>query len=215
MDRRRMIIGSTVVALVALAALAIVLVSRDRGANDEVTMAQVSAPTPDPKPTPTPDHTPAEILWAGDVCTSITALKNVAGTLPESALQDFDPSKDIAVQAQEQVDKAMVKLRGPLDQLGFALGSVPIEYTDAAVALTEAQTLYDTAQSQVTATQDTLTKALSASTPVEGILLFGQAIDSGRQAYETGQKLVTTLEGLDSDERLRGSFGKAPECRSL
>lgn len=215
MDRRRMVIGSTVVALVALAALVIVFVSRDRSASDEVTMAQVSAPTPDPIPTPTPDPTPAEILWAGQVCTSISALKAVAGTLPESALQDFDPSRDLAVQAQEQVDKVMVKLQGPLDELGFALGSVPVEYTDAAVALTEAQTLYDTAQSQVTATQDTISDALSASNPVEGIVLFGQAIDSGRQAYETGQKLVTVLEGLDSDERLRGSFGKAPECRSL
>lgn len=212
-----MIIGATVVALVVLAALVIVLVSRG-GSSDTAPMAtQITTPSavPTTPPTPTPDPTPAEVIWAGEVCTSVTALKDVASTIPESALREIDPTKDLATQAEEQVDKAMVTLQVPLDELGFALGSVPLDYADTAEALIEAQALYDTAQSQVTATQDTLNKALSATTPVEGILLFGQALDSGRQAYETGQKLVTVLETLDSDERLRGAFDKAPECRAL
>lgn len=212
-----MIIGATVVALVVLAALAIVLVSRG-GSSDTAPMAtQITTPSavPTTPPIPTPDPTPAEVIWAGEVCTSVTALKDVASTIPESALREIDPTKDLATQAEEQVDKAMVTLQVPLDELGFALGSVPLDYADTAEALIEAQALYDTAQSQVTATQDTLNKALSATTPVEGILLFGQALDSGRQAYETGQKLVTVLETLDSDERLRGAFDKAPECRAL
>lgn len=212
-----MIIGATVVALVVLAALVIVLVSRG-GSSDTAPMAtQITTPSavPTTPPTPTPDPTPAEVIWAGEVCTSVTALKDVASTIPESALREIDPTKDLATQAEEQVDKAMVTLQVPLDELGFALGSVPLDYADTAEALIEAQALYDTAQSQVTATQDTLNKALSATTPVEGILLFGQALDSGRQAYETGQKLVTVLETLDSDERLRGAFDKAPECRTL
>lgn len=212
-----MIIGATVVALVVLAALVIVLVSRG-GSSDTAPMAtQITTPSavPTTPPIPTPDPTPAEVIWAGEVCTSVTALKDVASTIPESALREIDPTKDLATQAEEQVDKAMVTLQVPLDELGFALGSVPLDYADTAEALIEAQALYDTAQSQVTATQDTLNKALSATTPVEGILLFGQALDSGRQAYETGQKLVTVLETLDSDERLRGAFDKAPECRTL
>lgn len=212
-----MIIGATVVALVVLAALVIVLVSRG-GSSDTAPMAtQITTPSavPTTPPIPTPDPTPAEVIWAGEVCTSVTALKDVASTIPESALREIDPTKDLATQAEEQVDKAMVTLQVPLDELGFALGSVPLDYADTAEALIEAQALYDTAQSQVTATQDTLNKALSATTPVEGILLFGQALDSGRQAYETGQKLVTVLETLDSDERLRGAFDKAPECRAL
>lgn len=212
-----MIIGTTVVVLVLLAALAIVIVSRDSGSQSAPAAQQITTPSAEPsaEPTPTPDPTPAEVLWAGEVCTSVTALKEVAATIPESAFREIDPTKDLATQAQEQVDKAMVKLQGPLDQLGFALGSVPVDYADTAVALTEAQTLYDTAQAQVTATQTTVSKALAAKTPIEGILLFGQAVDSGRQAYETGQQLVAVLETLDSDQRLRGSFDQAPECRSL
>jgi len=217
MDRRRMIIGTTVVVLIALAALAIVVVTRGDSTTSEPVAAQITTPTPAPTspPSPTPDPTPAEVLWAGEVCTSITALKEVATTIPESAFREIDPTQDLAAQAEEQVAKAMTKLQAPLDELGFALGSVPLDYADSVVALTEAQTLYATAQTQVTATQDTLNQALSAQTPIEGILLFGQAIDSGRQAYDTGQKLLKVLEGLDSDERLRGSFGQAPECRNL
>lgn len=212
-----MIIGTTVVALVVLAGLAIVLVSRGGSSDTAPMAAQITTPSavPTTPPTPTPDPTPAEVIWAGEVCTSVTALKDVASTIPESALREIDPTKDLAAQAEEQVDKAMVTLQVPLDELGFALGSVPLDYADTAEALVEAQALYDTAQSQVTATQDTLNKALSATTPVEGILLFGQALDSGRQAYETGQQLVTVLETFDSDERLRGAFDKAPECRNL
>ncbi|MFM8515451.1 MAG: hypothetical protein ACKOBJ_04245 [Actinomycetota bacterium] len=212
-DRRRRIIASVVVALVLLVGLAIALVSR--GQSNETVTAAVSTTASTVAPTPTPDPTPAEIVWAGEVCTSITALKEVAGTIPESAFREFDPTKDLAVQAQEQVDKAMAKLQAPLDELGFALGAVPLDYTDAAVALSESQELYDAAQAQIATTRDTVNRALSAGTPIEGVLLFGQAIDSGRQAYDTGRKLLTELEGLDSDKRLRDSFGKAPECRSL
>lgn len=217
MERRRLIIGSTAVVLVVLAALAIVLVTRESPSSTEPTAVQITTPSavPTTAPTPTPDPTPAEVIWAGEVCTSITALKDVASTIPESALREIDPTKDLAAQAEQQVEKAMVTLQVPLDELGFALGSVPLDYADTADALIKAQGLYETAQAQVTATQDTLNKALSATTPVEGILLFGQALDSGRQAYETGQKLVTVLETFDSDERLRGAFDKAPECRSL
>lgn len=211
-DRRRRIIAS-VVALVLLVGLAIALVSR--GQSNETVTAAVSTTAPTGAPTPTPDPTPAEIVWAGQVCTSISALKEVAGTIPESAFREFDPTKDLAVQAQEQVDKAMAKLQAPLDELGFALGAVPLDYADAAATLSKSQELYDTAQAQIATTRDTVKGALSAETPIEGVLLFGQAIDSGRQAYDTGRQLLTELESLDSDERLRGSFGKAPECRSL
>jgi hypothetical protein len=212
-DRRRRIIASLVVALVLVVGLAIALVSRGQSTDSETAAVSTAAPT---EPAiPTPDPTPAEIVWAGDVCTSISALKQVAGTIPESAFREFDPTKDLAVQAQEQVDKAMARLQAPLDQLGFALGAVPLDYTESAAALTEAQALYEAAQVQVETTRDTVNSALSAGTPIEGILLLGQAIDSGRQAYDTGRRLLTELEGLDSDERLRGSFGQAPECRSL
>ncbi|MBM3669813.1 MAG: hypothetical protein FJW97_07340 [Actinobacteria bacterium] len=210
-SRRGRVIASVVVACVLLIGLVIALVSR--GQSTETAAVSTTAPTV--APTPTPDPTPEEIVWAGQVCTSISALKQVAGTIPESAFREFDPTKDLAVQAQEQVDKAMAKLQTPLDELGFALGAVPLDYTDAAVALSQSQELYETAQAQIDTTRDTVNRALSAGTPIEGVLLFGQAIDSGRQAYDTGRKLLTELEGLDSDERLRGSFGKAPECRSL
>ena len=212
-DRRRRVIASLVVALVLVVGLAIALVSRGQSTDSET--AAVSTPAPAQPATPTPNPTPAEIVWAGEVCTSISALKQVASTIPESAFREFDPTKDFAVQAEEQVDKAMARLQAPLDQLGFALGAVPLNYTESAAALTEAQALYEAAQVQVETTRDTVNSALSAGTPIEGLLLFGQAIDSGRQAYDTGRRLLTELEGLDSDERLRGSFGKAPECRSL
>jgi hypothetical protein len=213
-DRRRRIIASVVVALVLLAGLAIALVSRGQPTKTAVVATTKPTFAPTPTSTPTPDPTPEEILWAGEVCTSISALKQVAGTIPESAFQEFDPSRDLAVQAQEQVDKAMVKLKTPLDELGFALGSVPLDYADTAVALSESRALYETAQAQIATTRDTVNSALSAGTPIEAVVLFGQAIASGRQAYDTGRRLLTELEGLDSDERLRGSFGKAPECRT-
>jgi hypothetical protein len=212
-DRRRRVIASVVVGLVLVVGLAIALASRGQSTDSEITATSTTAPSV--APTPTPDPTPEEILWAGEVCTSISALKLVASTIPESAFREFDPTKDLAVQAQEQVDKAMAKLQAPLDELGFALGAVPLDYTDAVVALSESQALYETAQAQIETTRDTVNSALAAGTPIEGVLLLGQAVDSGRQAYDTGRKLLTELEGLDSDERLRGSFGKAPECRSL
>jgi hypothetical protein len=155
------------------------------------------------------------VIWAGQVCTATAELRAVAQSLPAQALDNIDFTGDLAAQAQAELDSAMTTLEEPVAALGFALGSVPVDYAQASETITEAQRLYAQTQAQVTETQQAVAEIGKADSAMGAILAFGSAVDSGKQAYESGQELLNVLEQIDSDKKLRGAFDQAPECRAL
>lgn len=216
MTKQRMWIGTSVVVAVLLVAFTVVALTR--GASEEPTStALVSTTSPTPVPStdsPTPDPTPAEVIWAGQVCTATAELRAVAESLPAQALDNIDFSGDLAAQAQAQIDAAMLTLQEPVGALGFALGSVPVDYAEASQTISDAQRLYAQTEQQVKDTQAAVGDIGQAGNALEAIRAFGTAVDSGKQAYESGQELLAVLETVDSDRKLRDAFEQAPECAS-
>ena len=214
MTKQRMWIVTSVVVAVLLVAFTVVVLTRD---SDEQPQDQAlispTAPSQVPAPSPTPDPTPAEVIWAGQVCMATAELRAVAESLPAQALDNIDFRGDLAAQAQAELDAAMLTLQEPVGALGFALGSVPVDYAEASQTITEAQRLYAQTERQVKDTQTAVAEIGQAGNALEAIRAFGAAVDSGKQAYESGQELLAVLETIDSDRRLRGAFDQAPECR--
>lgn len=219
MTKQRMWIGTSVLVAVLIIAFAVIMLTRDSGASDE-SAALVSTNSPsaqplDPSPSPTPEGPPAEVVWAGQVCTATAELRAVAQSLPAQALDNIDFSGDLAAQAQAELDSAMSALEAPVAALGFALGSVPVDYAQASQTITDAQRLYAQTQQQVSETQQAVAEIGQAGNALEALLAFGTAVDSGKRAYESGQELLGVLEQIDSDKKLRGAFEQAPECKAL
>lgn len=215
MTKQRMWIGTSVVVAVLLVAFTVVVLTRGSSEEQESqVLASVETPTTAAPSSPTPDPTPAEVIWAGQVCTATAELRAVAESLPAQALDNIDFSGDLAAQAQAEIDAAMLTLQEPVGALGFALGSVPVDYAEASQTIADAQRLYAQTEQRVKETQTAVAEIGQANNALGAIAAFATAVDSGKQAYESGQELLAVLETVDSDRKLRDAFEKAPECAS-
>ena len=166
-------------------------------------------------PTPTPTPTPEVVLWAGDVCVARDQLLATIGDLAMSLEYDPQSPESVGEQFQTQVEAHMDEIDAASSRLGTALGGVPLDYVEAAAALTAIQEKVD----RLTAAKDTtmghVTAAQGAGDPVSAGLEWLKAAASAKETYDAGTETLGALQQASGavDGDVSDAFATAPECR--
>ncbi len=183
----------------------------------------VVVPTPDPStagtpsapPTPTPTPTPEIVTWAGSVC---VARDELFATVGEIAMNlDYDPNspQSVGEQFQAQVEAQMDKVDAASRKLGTALGGVPLDYIEAAAALTAIQAKVDVLTAARDKTMGHVNAAQDAGDPVSAGLEWFKAAGAAKEALDAGTETLDALSqargAVDGD--VEDAFAKAPECQ--
>lgn len=218
MPRWVVAVGSVVV--VAVLVVAAVWASRSEEAADPVSAASSVAPdssaTP-ALPTPSVEPTPPIVIWAGEVCEArdvfLASVVEVAGTL------EFDPNDPASIgeQFQQQIPGQLDGVQAAAENLGTALGGVPLDYVDAAAALS---TLNDRVTELSTAKDEALAHvdaARNADNPVSAGVEWLQAAKSAKDTYDAGIAVKDALGQLtdSADGDLGDAFDTAPRCQGV
>lgn len=183
----------------------------------------VVVPTPDPTratttsapPTPTPTPTPEIVTWAGGVC---VARDELFATVGEIAMNlDYDPNspESVGEQFQAQVEAQMGDVDAASRKLGTALGGVPLDYIEAAAALTAIQAKVETLTAARDKTMGHVNAAQDAGDPVSAGLEWLKAAGAAKETLDAG---TATLDALSQargavDGDVEEAFAKAPECQ--
>lgn len=208
-------------AVVCAAALAVILLpgcSSDSGeasaSGESGASPGATSSTPTPSPTPTPTPTPEIVLWAGEVCVARDAFVD---TLVEFAKNlEYDPSsgEDVGQQFQRQLEDNLDEFTVASDNLGAALGKVPLDYAKALPALAGMQENVDALNVAKDEALARLGEARSAGDPVNFGLALMQAGISAKEAYDAGSQVAEGLSELS--QATEGDAGEAfriaPEC---
>lgn len=205
-------------ALAVIAVIAVALVSgcsSDSGdAGGSTAAPESSSSTPTPSPTPTPTPTPEIILWAGEVCVARDAFVD---TLVEFAKNlEYDPSsgEDVGQQFQRQLEANLDEFTVAADDLGAALGKVPLDYAKALPALADMQENVDALNVAKDDAVARLGEARNAGDPVNFGLALVQAGIAAKDVYDAGSKVADGLSELS--QATEGDAGEAfriaPEC---
>ncbi|MEY3732865.1 MAG: hypothetical protein RL347_224 [Actinomycetota bacterium] len=207
------------VALLALLVGAGIWASRAES-ESAATAQQSSEPsTPDPTrpPTPTPTPTPAIILWASDVCAArdglISSVVEVAGSL------EYDPKdpSSIGEQFQQQIPGQLDGVDAAASGLGAALGGIPLDYVDVAVAiplLQERLTALGAAKDEALGHVDA---ARGAGNPIGAGVEWLQAAASAKATYDAALLVKDSVDELvaSADGDIREAFATAPGCSGV
>lgn len=206
-------------ALLALLVAAGIWASRAESESGAAAMSLNSSATADPtRPvTPTPTPTPEIILWASDVCAArdglIASVVEVAGSLE----YDPDDPASIGEQFQQQVPGQLNGVDAAASALGTALGGIPVDYVDAAVAipvLQERLTALDAAKDEALRHVDA---ARGAGNPVGAGIEWLQAASAAKDAYDAGVLVKDSVDELvaSADGDIREAFATAPGCSGI
>ncbi len=167
--------------------------------------------------TPTPTPTPEIILWASDVCAArdglVSSVVDVAGSL------EYDPQDPASIgeQFQQQIPGQLDGVDAAASELGTALGGIPLDYVDAAVAiplLQERLTALDAAKDEALGHVDA---ARAAGNPVGAGVEWLQAAASAKDTYDAAVLVKDSLDELvaSADGDIRDAFATAPGCSGL
>ena len=166
-------------------------------------------------PTPTPTPTPEIVLWAADVCVArdgfIDSVVAVASSL------EYDPTQPgtVGEQFQRQIEGQFGTIEAEVSAMGAALGGIPVDYIEAAAAVSLLQGNLDSLIVAKDAAQTHITAAQGAGDPLTAGVEWLRAAGAAKAAYDVG------VESLDSLQMLTGAtegdvgeaFALAPQCR--
>ena len=212
-----------VVAVGAVALLALLVAAGIWASRAESEPAASITATPDAcampsRPaTPTPTPTPEIILWASDVCAArdglLASVVEVAGSL------EYDPEDPTSIgeQFQQQIPGQLDGVDAAASELGAALGGIPLDYVDAAVAiplLQERLAALDAAKDEALGHIDA---ARGAGNPVSAGVEWLQAAASAKGAYDAALLVKDSLDELvaSADGDISEAFATAPGCSGI
>lgn len=174
-----------------------------------------ASPTRPPTPTPTP--TPEIVLWAGEVCASRDAL--IASVVDVAGSLEYDPEDPASIgeQFQQQIPGQLDGVEAAADELGTALGGIPIDYVDAAVAIPVLQERLDALGVAKDEAMGHVDAAQGAGDPVSAGLEWLRAAAAAKATYDAGVLVKDSLGQLfdSADGDIRDAFATAPRCSSV
>lgn len=155
------------------------------------------------------------IAWAGQVCRARDRVKASVAALPGLALEDIVSSVLAPQDASERLQDGLDDLNVEMEGLGRALGRAPIDYVEANDAIVEVVgQLQD-----FTLARDAAAASIGAiadvRNPLDLIPALQDAATGVRQAYESGQAVLASLDEVTSPTRgeLKDAFRAATPCR--
>lgn len=212
-------VGAGALALVVLLVGAAIWASRWEAstmatASPSAAVSRSSAPVP---PTPTSTPTPAIELWAGEVCASRDAF--IASVVEVASSLEYDPDDPASIgdQFQQQIPGQLDGVDAAAQDLGAALGDIPIDYVDAAAAiplLQERLEVLTTAKDEALGHVDS---AQSAGDPVSAGVEWLRAAAAAKATYDAGVLVRESLGELigSADGDIRDAFSSSPRCATL
>ena len=192
-----------------------------RAESEPAASVSSSAPSPDASPsrppTPTPTPTPEIVLWAGDVCAArdafLASVIDVAGSL------EYDPNDPASIgeQFQQQIPGQLDGVDAAANELGTALGGIPVDYIEAASVIPLLQERIDTLTAAKDQAMGHVGSAQSAGDPVSAGLEWLRAAAAAKATYDAGLLVKDSLGDLvgSTDGDVREAFATAPRCASV
>lgn len=192
-----------------------------RAESEPAASVSSSAPSPDASPsrppTPTPTPTPEIVLWAGDVCAArdafLASVIDVAGSL------EYDPNDPASIgeQFQQQIPGQLDGVDAAANELGAALGGIPVDYIEAASVIPLLQERIDTLTAAKDQAMGHVGSAQSAGDPVSAGLEWLRAAGAAKATYDAGLLVKDSLGELvgSTDGDIRDAFATAPRCASV
>ena len=180
-----------------------------------------SSPAPDSSPsrppTPTPTPTPEIVLWAGEVCAArdafLASVVDVAGSL------EYDPNDPASIgeQFQQQIPGQLDGVDAAANDLGAALGEIPVDYIEAVSVIPLLQERIDTLTRAKDEAMGHVGSAQSAGDPVSAGLEWLRAAAAAKATYDAGLLVKDSLGELvgSTDGDVRDAFATAPRCASV
>ncbi len=208
----------TVIAAVAAALVLVGLVfylTKAGGSSDVALIANAEA-SASAAATVAPSPSPGVELakWAGRVC---VARDGVGATLVDLGKDlTYDPNSGISVadQFQVQLDAHLGEINAAMEELGTALGGVPVDYVDASKIVTQVQASGETLMKARDETAVHIDAARNSQDPLSLAAALVQAGISAKSTFDAGKEFIKVLDEATSSTR--GDVGKAfeaaPQC---
>lgn len=174
-------------------------------------------PSSSAPPSPTPTPTPEIIVWASDVCAArdglITSAVDVAGSLE----YDPDDPASIGEQFQQQIPGQLDGVDAAARELGAALGGIPLDYVDAAVAIPVLQERLTSLGSAKDEALGHVDAARGAGNPVAAGVEWLRAAGAAKATYDAAILVKDSLDELmaSADGDIREAFATAPGCSAI
>ena len=207
--------------VIAAAAAALVLVglvfylTKVGGSSDVALIANAGAST-SAAATVAPSPSPGVELakWAGRVC---VARDGVGATLVDLGKDlTYDPNSGISVadQFQVQLDAHLGEINAAMEELGTALGGVPIDYVDVSEIVTQVQASGETLMKARDETAVHIDAARNSQDPLSLAAALVQAGISAKSTFDAGKEFIKVLDEATSSTRgdLGKAFEAAPQC---
>ena len=192
-----------------------------RAESEPAASVSSSAPSPDASPsrppTPTPTPTPEIVLWAGDVCAARDAF--LARVIDVAGSPEYDPNDPASIgeQFQQQIPGQLDGVDAAANELGAALGGIPVDYIEAASVIPLLQERIDTLTAAKDQAMGHVGSAQSAGDPVSAGLEWLRAAGAAKATYDAGLLVKDSLGELvgSTDGDIRDAFATAPRCVSV
>jgi len=182
---------------------------------DVAMTSSVTATSAPPAASPTPDPAVALARWAGGVC---VARDGVGATLIDFGKDlTFDPNSGVSAadQFQAQLDAHLDEINAAMENLGTALGQVPIDYVEASGIITEVQGSGDELLKARDETAKHIAAAREAEDPLSLAAALVQAGSSAKATFDAGKEFIRVLDEATGPKRgeLGDAFAAAPQCQ--
>ena len=201
----RRAVGGAILALVAVTAVGC-------GSDSGGAATPSASPTPT---TPTPTPTPEIILWAGQVCVARDAL--LASVTDLVTNLSYDPAKpgSVGEQFQAEAQSHLDEVNAASEGLGAALGGVPLDYVEAAAALSKIQEKVTVLNRAKDEALGHVSAAQQAGDPVSGGVEWLQAAVAAKATFDAGMDTLNALSAAKdaTNGDVGDAFATAPECR--
>lgn len=208
-------------AVLLVALLVVAGIWATRAESEPAASVSSSSPSPDASPsrlpTPTPTPTPEIVLWADEVCAArdafLASVVDVAGSL------EYDPGDPASIgeQFQQQIPGQLDGVDAAANDLGAALGGIPVDYIEAASVIPLLQERIDTLTAAKDQAMGHVGSAQSAGDPVSAGLEWLRAAAAAKATYDAGLLVKDSLGDLvgSTDGDVRDAFATAPRCASV
>lgn len=207
--------------VIAVAASIVVLVGlvfylTQAGRTADVAVAPSVAVTPaTPSASPTPDPAVALAIWAGGVC---VGRDGVGATLIDFGKDlTFDPNSGVSAadQFQVQLDAHLDEINAAMEELGAALGKVPVDYVEASTIVTEVQGSGNDLLKARDETAKHIAAARESNDPFSLAAALVQAGISAKATFDAGKEFIQVLDAATEPSRgeIGAAFAAAPQCQ--
>ena len=208
-------------AVLLVALLVVAGIWATRAESEPAASVSSSSPSPDASPsrlpTPTPTPTPEIVLWADEVCAArdafLASVVDVAGSL------EYDPGDPASIgeQFQQQIPGQLDGVDAAANELGTALGGIPVDYIEAAAVIPLLQERIDSLTAAKDEAMGHVGSAESAGDPVSAGLEWLRAAAAAKATYDAGLLVKDSLGELvgSTDGDIRDAFAAAPRCASV